>query len=119
MGRWLRRTTTVAEAAIRHEAPRSHPTPTTPPGHTHMADGITSTVLTAPLRGVVRIPSPCVYVVRGTRPHMIYPRRAKRLRFYWDKKGRIVYAKQVSHPGTAPNPFTIRGLHRALRGMLR
>ncbi|MEM4497309.1 MAG: HK97 gp10 family phage protein [Nitrososphaerota archaeon] len=43
------------------------------------------------------------YVAFGTRPHVIYPVRAKALRFEVD--GEVVYAKYVHHPGTQPNPF--------------
>ena len=38
------------------------------------------------------------YVERGTRPHMIYPRRARALRF--EVRGKTVFAKYVRHPGT-------------------
>ena len=49
------------------------------------------------------------YVLDGTRPHIIRPRRAKALRF--DVGGRVVFAAVVHRPGTKPNPF----LQRALR----
>ena len=38
------------------------------------------------------------YVEYGTRPHMIYPRRAQALRF--EVRGKTVFAKYVRHPGT-------------------
>ena len=49
----------------------------------------------------------------GTRPHVIRARNAKALRFRWH--GRIVYFKQVNHPGTAAKSF----LRRALREVSR
>ncbi|PWI06533.1 hypothetical protein DIZ27_32860 [Streptomyces sp. NWU339] len=49
------------------------------------------------------------FVLDGTRPHIIRPRRAKALRF--ETGGRVVFAKRVRHPGTRANPF----LQRALR----
>lgn len=49
------------------------------------------------------------YVLNGTRPHLIRPRRAKVLRFVVD--GRVVFTQLVRHPGTKPNDF----LGRALR----
>lgn len=45
------------------------------------------------------------FVHDGTRPHAIYPRRAKALRFYWPRVGRVVYRKRVWHPGYRGNPF--------------
>lgn len=44
----------------------------------------------------------------GTRPHMIYPKRASVLRFV--KRGQIVYAHSVMHPGTRPNKFLTNAL---------
>jgi hypothetical protein len=45
-------------------------------------------------------------VIEGARPHII---RAKKpggsLVFFWPKVGRVVYFKQVSHPGNRPNPY--------------
>ncbi|MET7981698.1 MULTISPECIES: hypothetical protein [unclassified Streptomyces] len=62
------------------------------------------------LTGVVSCNHPAVfYVLEGTRPHIIRPRRAKALHFYVE--GAEVFSKLVRHPGTKPNPF----LQRALR----
>ncbi|QNT94957.1 hypothetical protein HEP81_04685 [Streptomyces griseofuscus] len=62
------------------------------------------------LQGVVTCDHPAtLYVLEGTRPHVIRPRRAKVLRFEVD--GRPVFASVVHHPGTRPNNF----LGRALR----
>ena len=62
------------------------------------------------------------YVDEGTRPHMIFPRRARKLRFQtgysaktkpgkigsWPggKYGPVVFADRVSHPGTKAREFT-------------
>lgn len=52
------------------------------------------------------------YVIYGTRPHVIRPRRAHALRF--EVGGRAVYAAYVHHPGTRPNDFLARALREAL-----
>lgn len=52
-----------------------------------------------------------VFVVKGTRPHIIRPVRARALRF--TVGGRVVYAKIVHHPGTEPNDFLTRALRAA------
>lgn len=56
---------------------------------------------------VVEAPEPYAgFVEYGTRPHMIFPRRARVLRFV--VKGpprRVVYATKVFHPGTRPQPY--------------
>lgn len=64
--------------------------------------------------GVITSTHPAtVYVVNGTRPHIIRPRRPNGvLRFTIG--GRVVYAKFVSHPGTRPNNFMIEALRQAL-----
>lgn len=65
------------------------------------------------LSGVVISRHPAtVYVVNGTRPHIIRPRRAKALRFQMD--GRTVFAKIVHHPGTDANNFLLRALRETL-----
>lgn len=62
------------------------------------------------LQGVVTCDHHAVhYVLQGTRPHLIRPRRRNFLRF--EVAGRVVYTKLVRHPGTSANPF----LQRALR----
>lgn len=53
-----------------------------------------------------------IFVVSGTRPHVIRPVRAQALRF--TVGGRVVYAKIVHHPGTRPNDFLTRALRAAL-----
>ncbi len=54
-----------------------------------------------------------IYVVNGTRPHIIRPRRPGGvLRF--TVGGRVVYARYVSHPGTRPNDFLTDALRAAL-----
>lgn len=45
-----------------------------------------------------------IFVEEGTRPHEIVPVNAKALRFTVGY-GQVVFAKRVSHPGTAPQPF--------------
>ncbi|MCX4609372.1 hypothetical protein [Streptomyces mirabilis] len=62
------------------------------------------------LQGVVTCDHPAtLYVLEGTRPHLIRARRGKALRFEVD--GQVVFATVVRHPGTRANNF----LGRALR----
>lgn len=51
----------------------------------------------------------------GTVPHTIVPRTAPLLVFWWDRAGRVVYRRRVSHPGTRPNRYLTNAL-RVLRG---
>lgn len=57
----------------------------------------------------------------GTRPHVIRARHLTArgqpgfLRFFWPKVGRIVYAREVHHPGTRPNPFLRSSLEDVMR----
>jgi hypothetical protein len=65
-------------------------------------------------RGVIRVGHPAgIFVVNGTRPHMIFPRRQGGvLRF--TVGGRVVYARYVNHPGNKPNDFLRQALRAAL-----
>lgn len=47
----------------------------------------------------------------GTRPHVIRPTRAEFLRY--SARGRVVYARQVMHPGTRPNRFLTDNIYLA------
>lgn len=47
----------------------------------------------------------------GSRPHVITPNGPNLLRF--QSKGRVIYTKEVLHPGTKPNKFLSDNLHLA------
>ena len=53
------------------------------------------------------------WLEHGTRPHVIRPRRAKALRFFWRKIDQVVYFRQVNHPGTRPYRFLYLAAHHA------
>lgn len=63
-----------------------------------------------------------LYVIGGTRPHIIAARRKPFLVFWWDKTRRVMYLKRVKHPGTQPNDFRQTALEEAdadIRSYLR
>ena len=44
----------------------------------------------------------------GASPHQIYPRRARRLRFFWERENKVFIGsvgQPVNHPGNKPQPF--------------
>jgi hypothetical protein len=49
-----------------------------------------------------------LYVIKGTRPHMIRPSTKKALKFKIG--GRTVFARVVNHPGNKPNNFLLAAL---------
>lgn len=70
-----------------------------------------------------------IYVVFGTKPHVIRPKNKKALAFEVGKKERlgrkegpgkanIVITKKVMHPGTRPNPFVQDVIFRKLIGII-
>ena len=64
-------------------------------------------------QGVVKVEHPAaLYVLNGTRPHIIRPVAAKALRF--TVGGRVVHAQVVHHPGTKANNFLKEALRAAL-----
>ncbi|KPI33262.1 hypothetical protein OV450_1350 [Actinobacteria bacterium OV450] len=99
--RRLRARTEKVAAIARSEAPGS------------MGRGIVTRIEQVPrgLAGVITSTHPAsVYVLGGTRPHLIRPRRRNGvLRF--EVGGDVVYTRLVRHPGTRANNF----LERALR----
>jgi hypothetical protein len=52
-----------------------------------------------------------LYVIQGTRPHIIRPNRRKALR--WSSGGRFVFAKLVHHPGNRANNFLLKAMREA------
>lgn len=51
-------------------------------------------------------------VIFGARPHIIRPKKkGGMLRF--ESGGRVVFARQVNHPGNKPNMFLVRALRAA------
>lgn len=54
-----------------------------------------------------------VFVEFGTAPHKITPKTKKVLRWVDKDTGRTVFAKEVNHPGTKPQPYMRRGIARA------
>jgi hypothetical protein len=66
-----------------------------------------------PAADVISMHFATVWVVKGTRPHVIRPRPPKKaLRF--TTGGRIVFAKRVNHPGNAARDFLNAALRQAL-----
>lgn len=64
-------------------------------------------------QGVINSRHPAsLYVLGGTRPHVIRPVRARALKF--TVGGQTVHAKIVMHPGTKPNRFLQEALRAAL-----
>lgn len=64
-------------------------------------------------QGVINSRHPAsLYVLGGTRPHVIRPIRARALKF--TVGGQTVHAKIVMHPGTKPNRFLQEALRAAL-----
>ncbi len=46
----------------------------------------------------------------GAKAHTIKPRRAKALRFYWERVGGVVILKSVRHPGVGATPYLTSSL---------
>jgi hypothetical protein len=54
------------------------------------------------------------YVIEGTLPHRIVPRRARMLRFFWERMGETVVFARVMHPGTRPQDFRMPAVDLAM-----
>lgn len=56
-----------------------------------------------------------LFVVRGTKPHIIQARNQPNLKFFWIQRGVGFVGPRVSHPGTKPNNFlreALKAFHR-------
>jgi len=86
------------------------------PGSMGQGGNITVQIRRGPggdFQGVINSRHPAsLYVLGGTRPHVIRPVRARALRF--TVGGQTVHAKIVMHPGTKPNRFLQEALRAAL-----
>jgi hypothetical protein len=58
-----------------------------------------------------------LWLDRGTKPHLILPRRVRMLR--WEVSGTVRFAKSVMHPGTRGARFMSRGRMLALPTLRR
>ena len=59
-----------------------------------------------------------VFVVKGTRPHPIHPKRKKALRFY-NSLDEFVFAKAVYHPGYKGDDFLKKAIQKTLQDLER
>lgn len=57
-----------------------------------------------------------IFLAKGTRPHIIVPRRKKALR--WADNSRFIFAKKVHHPGTKGDPFLEKALEKEQSGII-
>ena len=81
----------------------------------HLRASITQSVTVSGLHVTGRVGSPVSYALdvhEGTRPHVILPRNRKALRFT-SRRGALVFALRVMHPGTSGRPFLRDALRRA------
>jgi len=63
-----------------------------------------------------------VFLHEGTLPHKIKARPTNlgnKMVFFWRKVGRLVFPKEVNHPGTAANPFLVKALQAVFGGFGR
>lgn len=57
------------------------------------------------------------WIIEGTRAHIIRARNSRFLRFFWPKVDRVVFFKEVNHPGTRPNDYVGRAYVRWVEDM--
>lgn len=64
---------------------------------------------------IIAVPPHAIFVIKGTKPHVIKAKRAPKLVFFWRKVGRVVSFASVNHPGTKANNYLDRALDREVR----
>lgn len=103
---WADAVEPLALSALRREAPVGQG-----PGAGRLRDSIRSRRSLDAAQVVLTFTASVPYtpfVLNGTSPHTIRPRRAAALR--WDGPDGPVFAREVHHPGTRPNQFPQRAL---------
>lgn len=101
--RTIRNVTLEAESRCKKEAPKK--TGNLRGGHNSVIIGFTG--------AVVNKKKYWRDVVFGTKPHTIKPKTRNVLK--WENDGETHYAKEVNHPGTAPNNYPQRVLKSLIR----
>lgn len=65
---------------------------------------------------VVAIPKHAIFVIKGTNPHIIVPKKlGGRLVFFWPKVGHVVALRKVTHPGNLPNDYLGSSLKKVMK----
>ncbi len=65
---------------------------------------------------VVAVPKHAIFVIKGTNPHIIVPKKpGGRLVFFWKKVGHVVSFPKVSHPGGKANDYLGDSLRKVMR----
>jgi hypothetical protein len=111
-------TTRAVNDAMRRAAPEAQKHVRNKAGFTHRSGATlhatTARVMRLKGGGKIRIANrdrKARWLEGGTRAHVIRARRARYLRFFWRKLGRVVYFKSVRHPGTRPYRFLYLATH--------
>jgi hypothetical protein len=123
LGSWTKSKTGQVERQIEVEVPRPGGIPHNRTGINYATGEMASTIRS---RMVISSKTPegrvtvgtkqAKFVIHGTAPHPIYPKKpGGYLRFFWHKMGKTVMLRHVNHPGTAANNFMMRGLKRSMR----
>jgi hypothetical protein len=125
LGEWIAEVTGDVKAACRFEAPGPGKTPRNRTGISYgkgvlmnsIVDRVESGVVGELEGHVIAPPEHAKFVIFGTAPHVIRPRKpGGMLRFFWWKMGKQVAFRHVNHPGTAANDFLLRGLKKGMAG---
>jgi hypothetical protein len=118
LGSWMRKKNLKVLGRARLAAPQ----PGRPPKNRTMINYSTGELATSHIPGasfwaggeletqVIALAPHAALVHAGTAPHMIRPRQAPKLVFFWHKKGRVVRRDEVYHPGTAAQPYLLEAL---------
>ena len=64
---------------------------------------------------VVALAPHAAMVHAGTAPHVIRPRQAPKLVFFWPKAGKVVRRDKVHHPGTMAQPYLLEALSSEMK----
>ena len=126
LGTYIRAKTNEVERAVDVEVPRPGGIPHNMTGINYATGEMASTIKSrvtisdrTPEGRVMVGTKQAKFVIHGTRPHIIVPRKpGGRLKCFWGRKGGTVSARSGNHPGTAANNFMLRGLKSGMRSVV-
>ena len=124
LGRWMTIQTTSMTARAKATAPQPGVPPRNRTRINYATGELAASIVpdfgtwgpNADLEGrTVAVPRHAIFVSKGTVPHIIRPKTAELLVFYWPKAGRVVHTKEVHHPGTEANPYLEEALESVIK----
>jgi hypothetical protein len=121
VGTWMRVKTTELKVAVIAEAPGPGKPPRNRTMHNYATGLLETSIISREHHDepsgdleshVIALPEHAKFLIHGTSPYIIRPKKPGGLLRFRNRFGVVVYARFVKHPGIAKNDFASRALRR-------